>query len=239
MKMKFLLQTTVNLFYWISFTFLPVGINSFQMALLWICFCKGGQTMRWIRKPPTTSLHPASLCLLGFSHSHRIPKILMTPVKNKYYMSSNPLLHDLISTPLNIMVENITPGPVIKPVSGVTSCQMNKKEDNIFRRVHHGDTVSADIFPRYTWDRWLSRREDYLLWSLKRFLLSQSRNMNNERAGLAEGGRLWQWADTKTRLAHQNIWISNTVRTLWTWYSAASSSEPPLTLKHSYWCGYE
>lgn len=139
----------------------------------------------------------------------------MTPVKNKYYMSSNPLLHDLISTPLNIMVENITPGPVRKPVSGVTSCQMNKKEDNIFRRVHHGDTVSADIFPRYTWDRWLSQREDYLLWSLKRFLLSESKNMNNQRAGLAEGGRRWQWADTKTRLAHQNIWISNTVETLW------------------------
>lgn len=127
-------------------------------------------------------------------------------------MSSNPLLHDLISTPLNIMVENITPGPVR---SGVKSCQTNKKEENIFRRVHHGDYVSADILPRHTWDRWLLRWEDYPLWSLKRFPLSEARNMNNQRVGVAKGGRRWQRADTKTRLAHQNIWISNTVKTLW------------------------
>lgn len=129
-------------------------------------------------------------------------------------MSSNPLLHDLISTPLNIMV-NITPGPVRKAVSGVNSCQMNKKDENIFHRLHRGDNVSADILPRYTWDRWLLRCEDYLLWSLKRFPLSEAKNMNNQRAGVAKGGRHWQWDDTNTRLAHRNIWISNTVKTLW------------------------
>lgn len=148
-------------------------------------------------------------------------------------MSSNPLLHDLISTPLNTMVENLTPAPVRKPLSGVKSCQTNKKEENIFRRVHHGDNVSADILPRYTWDRWLLRREDYPLWSLKRFLLSEARNMNNQRVGVVQGGRRWQWADTRTKLAHQNIWISNTVKTeldgtlkllhqshLWLWNAA-------------------
>lgn len=126
-----------------------------------------------------------------------------------------PLLPDLISTPLNIMVENITPGPVRKPVSGVKSRQTNKKEEHIFCRVHGGDSVSADILPRYTWDRWLLREEDYLWRSLKRFLLSEAGNMNNQRAAVAEGGRRWQWADTETRLAHQNVWISNTARTRW------------------------
>lgn len=39
--------------------------------------------------------------------------------------------------------------------------------------------------------------------------------MNNQRVGVAKGGRRWQGADVRTRLAHQNIWISNTVKTLW------------------------
>lgn len=61
-------------------------------------------------------------------------------------MSSSPLLHELISTPLNIMVENIIPGPVKVAVSG----PVNRKDENIFGRVHHGDNVSADILPRFT-----------------------------------------------------------------------------------------
>lgn len=120
------------------------------------------------------------------------------------------------------MVENITPGPVRKPVGGFKSRQTNKKEENIFHRVHHGDSVSADILPPYTWDRWLLRQEDNPLWSLKRFLLSAASNMNNQRAGVAEGGRRWQRAVVRTRLAHQNIWISNTEKTLWTMHCGVS-----------------
>lgn len=53
------------------------------------------------------------------------------------------------------MVENKPPKPVKEPVSGVKSCQTNKKEENIFHKLHHSDYVSVDILPRFTWDRWL------------------------------------------------------------------------------------
>lgn len=53
------------------------------------------------------------------------------------------------------MVENNPPAAGRKAVSGVKSCQMNKKKKNIFNNGRLGDNVSPDILPRYTWDRWL------------------------------------------------------------------------------------
>lgn len=57
-------------------------------------------------------------------------------------------MQELISTPSNIMVENIIAGPVRVAGSGVKSCQTNRKEGNMFCRDHHGDSVSPDIHLR-------------------------------------------------------------------------------------------
>lgn len=46
--------------------------------------------------------------------------------------SMNVMLQDFISTPQNIKVENKPPRPVKVPISGVKSCQEDKKKENIF-----------------------------------------------------------------------------------------------------------
>lgn len=126
-------------------------------------------------------------------------------------MSSNPLLHDLISTPPNIMVENIT-GPVRRPVSGV---KRTKRENVFFAR-----SIAAIMF-QLTFSLHTPETGDFCGEGI--ICYGVWRGSHCPRLGIwitkglasLKGEDFSQWADTKTRLAHRNVWISNAARTLW------------------------
>lgn len=97
--------------------------------------------------------------------SHKILCILMTLVQMNITCHQIPQLHAFISTQRTTAVGKIIPRAVREAAGSVESCQEEQKMKKIFfREVHHSDYVSGDILRRHTWDRWLLRRGDYMLW---------------------------------------------------------------------------
>lgn len=59
----------------------PSGVNFFQSALLWICSGEGKQDDEMDTENLLLQLPSTLLLCASFGISHRIPQILMTPVK--------------------------------------------------------------------------------------------------------------------------------------------------------------